>query len=95
METVIASIIPPKLHLIPGKPEDFKLWTQKLTIFSTVSKLDKKTTDFQVNLFLLCLDDDSLKTYNNLKLSDAEKKSVPLTIAALQKHVHGEINETM
>ena len=95
METVIASIIPPKLHLIPDKPEDFKLWKQKLTIFSTVSKLDKKTTDFQVNLFLLCLDDDSLKTYNNLKLSDAEKKSVPLTIAALQKHVHGEINETM
>ena len=95
METLIASIIPPKLHLNPDKPEDFELWKQKWKIFATVSELATKSSDFQVNLFLSCLDDEALKAYNNLTLTTDEKKSVDLTIAALQKRVHGEVNETM
>ena len=92
---MIASIIPPKLHLNPDKPEDFELWKQKWKIFATVSELATKSSDFQVNLFLSCLDDEALKAYNNLTLTTDEKKSVDLTIAALQKRVHGEVNETM
>ena len=84
--------MPPKLDVTVDRGEAFSLWEQRWSDFSHLSGLAKKEPSFQMALLRSCLADDTLKVVLNLQLGDNVKDKPDEVIAALKRHVQGQLN---
>lgn len=94
--TTIPGLKPPApLTLGHNISDAWKLFRQRWTTYCVLTQLQSLPSPVQVALFLHCLDDDALRTYNGFTFDSLEsERTVDEIIAKFDSFAIGELNET-
>ena len=93
----IPGLKPPDKFSMPSTaiPEAWKLFKQRWTSYAVLSSLSTLPNKVQVALFLHCLDDNALTTYNGFSFKTEEnERTVAEIISTFDEFTIGEINIT-
>ena len=85
----------PKLDLQVDRGSDFKAWKSQWDAYISLSGLDRETPAKQVQALTLCFARETVTIVDNLGLSDEQRNSVSEIIAAIQRYVDGQVNESV
>ena len=85
----------PKLDLQVDRGTDFQAWKQQWQAYFSLSGLDKQPETKQAQALTLCFSRETVSIVDNLGLSVAQRGSVANTIAAIERYVKGQVNETV
>ena len=85
----------PKLNLQIDHGTDFKAWRSKWDAYLSLSGLDKQSQVKQVQAFTLCFSRETVTIVDNLRLTDTQKGNAKQIIAAIQRYVEDQINESI
>ena len=86
---------PERLVLGSSPVESWKLFKQRWTTYSVLSKVPALEREIQVALLLDCLADDALKTYNGFTFDTPEdQRTVTEIIAKFEEFAVGQVNVT-
>ena len=85
----------PKLDIQVDRGADFEAWKAQWTSYSTLSGLADQSAATKVQVLTLCLSRESLAIVNNLGLTEEQKQDATAIIAAIKRHIDGQINESV
>ena len=85
----------PKLDLQVDRGTDFKAWKMQWEAYLSLSGLGSQDQATQVQALTLCFTRETLTIVENLGLSTAQRGKVKDIIAAIQRHVEGQVNESV
>ena len=85
----------PKLDLDTDRGSDFLAWQQQWLAYRSLSGLSAEAATKQVQALKLCFSRETLNVVDNLGLTEDQKKDQEQIIAALKRHVAGQVNETI
>ena len=81
----------PKLDLQVDRGTDFKAWKTQWEAYLSLSGLGTQAQTKQVQALTLCFSRETLTIVENLGLSTAQQASAKDIVAAIQRHVEGQI----
>ena len=85
----------PKLDLQVDRGTDFKAWKSQWEAYLSLSGLGTQDPIKQVQALTLCFSRETVTVVENLGLSDAQRGSATEIVAAIQRYVEGQINESV
>ena len=94
---IVRNLKPPQSFAVnsPNSVESWKLFKQRWTTYTVLSRFDNLDRNIQVHLFLHCPSDESLKVYNGFEFaSDDNARTVQEIIDKFEDFIIGETNET-
>ncbi len=86
----------PKLDFQVDRGTDFKAWKSQWDAYASLSGLDGQPDNKQVQaLTLVCFSRETVTIIDNLGLTEAQRASATEIVAAIQRYVEGQINESV
>ena len=85
----------PKLDLQVDRGSDFKAWRSQWSAYLNLSGLSKEPPEMQVQALTLCFARETVTIVDNLGLTDAQRSDVAEIVAAIQRYVEGQVNESV
>ena len=85
----------PKLDLQVDRGTDFKAWKTQWEAYLSLSGLGSQDQAKQAQALTLCFTRETLTIVENLGLSTAQRGKIKDIIAAIQRHVDGQVNESV
>ena len=86
---------PPTLDLSVDRYNAFKVWHDRWTDYSIVTKLDAETPEYRCSMLRYTFTEDTRKIYNTLGLTAEESKDEKVIIQKLETFAKGTVNETL
>ena len=85
----------PKLDLQVDRGTDFAAWKAQWEAYFSLSGLDSQPDAKQVQALTLCFSRETVTIVDNLGLTADQRGKAKDVIAAVERYVQGQINETV
>ena len=85
----------PKLDLNVDRGTDFKAWKAQWEAYFSLSGLDGQSNAKQVQALTLCFSRETVTIVDNLGLTTKQLRKTTEIIAAIERYVQGQINESV
>ena len=85
----------PKLDLNVDRGTDFKAWKVQWEAYFSLSGLDSQSNAKQVQALTLCFSRETVTSVDNLGLTTEQRGKATEIIAAIERYVQGQINESV
>jgi hypothetical protein len=89
------SVNPPAPLKLDQAQDEWSIFKQQFGIYKRLTELDKKSEEYQVDMFLHCVGTKGIRIYNGLQFeSEGDSKKLDKILELFDQHIIGETNET-